>query len=175
MNFAKALGVSMFLCCVGFLLAGGGVGTPKKEDVPKYMAQLKSASAADRAKAVEMLGKRGGISVSDVTEAVDPLRKLLEKDKDAKVRAACARALGDIQTDAAGTVPLLIDRVKADGEEKPVKMAAVVALGQFGPDAKDALPVLRDYLKQFDAKKSTDAKTIQASIQLISMTKKKKT
>ncbi len=174
MKFVQALGVGIFLCSVSILLAGGGVGRPKAEDVPKYMAQLKSANAADRAKAAEMLGIRGGIKVSDVEDAVEPLKKLLDKDKDAKVRSAAARALGAIQLDAAGTVPLLIEHLKSESEEKEVKMSVVVALGQYGPDAKEALPPLRDFLKKFDAKKSKDGQTIQNAIQLITMVKKKK-
>jgi HEAT repeat protein len=173
MNFAKALGVGMLLCAAGFLVAGG-VGAPKKEDVPKYLKQLSSTNAADRAKAAEMLGKRGGIAAGDVDDAIEPLKKMLDKDKDAKARAAAARALGDIQADAAGAVPIMIDRLKAESEEKSVKMAVVIALGQYGPDAKDALPPLRDYLKTFDAKKSKEAATIQNSIQMISMKQKKK-
>ncbi len=173
MKFVQALGVGIFFFGVSLLLAGG-LGVPKKEDVPKYMKQLTSSNAAERAKAAEMLGKRGGISSSDVEGAVEPLKMMLDKDKDAKARAAAARALGAIQADAEGTVPLLIERLKADSEAKDVRMAAVVALGQYGPAAKDALPPLRDYLKTFDAKKSKEGQTIQNAIQLIAMTKKKK-
>lgn len=174
MKIAQSLGLGIFLSSVSLLLAGGSLTLPKKEDVPKYMKQLSSTSAAERAKAAEMLGKRGGINVSDVEDAVEPLKKLLDKDKEAKVRSAAARALGAIQLDAAGTVPILIEHLKSESEDKDVRMSAVVALGQYGPDAKEALPPLRDYLKKFDAKKSKDGQTIQNAIQLISMTKKKK-
>jgi HEAT repeat protein len=173
MKFAKVVGLSILLLSVSLLLAGGG-GVPKREDVPKYLAQLKSINGADRAKAADMLGKRGGISSSDVEPALEPLKKMLEMDKDAKARAAAARALGAIQIDAEGTVPLLIKRLKAEEEAKDVKMAAVVALGQYGPEAKEALPPLRDYLKKFDAKKSKEGQTIQNAIMAISMKKKKK-
>ena len=60
----------------------GGIGLPKKEDVPKYMKQLSATNGADRAKAAEMLGKRGGINANDVEEAVEPLKKALQKDID---------------------------------------------------------------------------------------------
>ena len=59
MNFTKSAGVGMLLVSVSLVMAGGGVGIPKKEDVPKYMNQLKSTNSADRAKAAEMLGKQG--------------------------------------------------------------------------------------------------------------------
>jgi HEAT repeats len=175
MRLVQMFGLALFFVSVSLLWAGG-VGIPKKEDVPKYMKQLTSPTAADRAKAAEMLGKRGGINANDVEGAVDPLRKLLEKDSDARVRSAAARALGEIHGEPEETVPVLIERLKKD-DKKDVKMAIVVALGQYGPDAKDALPPLREMMAKFDtkaAKKSADAQTIQTSIQLITMVKKKK-
>ena len=173
MKFVQLLGLGIVFLSFTFMVAGQ-TGIPKREDVPKYLAQLKSTNASDRAKAAEMLGKRGGINVTDVEPAIDPLKMMLDKDKDAKARAAAARALGAIQADAEGTVPLLIDHLKSETEDKDVKMATVVALGQYGPDAKAALQPLRDYLKKFDAKKSKEGQTIQNAIQAISMTKKKK-
>jgi HEAT repeat protein len=178
MKFAKALGLSILFFTVSLVLAQtGGVGIPKKEDVPKYMRQLQSSpSAADRAKAAEMLGKRGRVNANDVEDAIDPLKKALQKDKDAKVRAAAARALGDIHPEDTATVSLLVDRLKND-EVMDVKMATVVALGQFGADAKEALPPLREMFAKYDtkaAKKSADAQTIQAAIKSISGAKGKK-
>jgi HEAT repeat protein len=120
-----------------------------------------------------MLGKRGGVSIKDVEEAVEPLRGMVQKDPDAKARAAAARALGDIHTQAEQTVPVLVERLKKD-ESKDVKMAIVLALGQYGPDAKEAVPVLRDMLKKFDPKKSREGQNISNSIQLITMKTKKK-
>ena len=176
MKFAQALGLGIFLCSISIVLAGG-IGIPKKEDVPKYLAQLKnSTKGADRAKAAEMLGKRGGINASDVEGAIEPLKTALQKDKDSAVRAASARALGNILPEAEGIVPLLIDRLKND-EVMGVKMASVIALGQFGAEAKEALPPLREMFAKYDtkaAKKSNDAQSIQAAIQLISGAKKKK-
>ncbi|MSQ95124.1 MAG: HEAT repeat domain-containing protein [Gemmataceae bacterium] len=174
MKFAQAFGLVVLLFSFSLVFAGG-FGIPKKEDVPKYLKQLQSAnSAADRAKAAEMLGKRGGINQKDVEDAVEPLKTIVVKDKDAKVRAAAARALGDIRSDAEGTVPILIDRLKTD-DKMDVKMAIVIALGQFGPDAKAAVPSLREMQKKLDAKKmAKDFGTIQNSIQAITMQKKKK-
>jgi len=173
MKMVQALGVTVFLLGVSFALAEG-IGNPKKEDVPKYLNQLKtSQSAADRAKAAEMLGKRGGINAKDVADAVEPLRKALQKDIDAKVRAAAAYALGDIHAEADVTVPILIDRLKND-DKMDVKMAIVVALGQYGPDAKAALTPLRELSKKFDPKKSKEAPVIQTSIGQITLMPKKK-
>ena len=176
MRSVQILGLGILLVGVSFLYAGG-IGIPKKEDMPKYLKQLQTSTvAADRAKAAEMLGKRGGINSDDVADAVEPLRKAMDKDKDAKVRAAAARALGNILPEAEGTVPLLIDRLKND-EVNDVKMATVVALGQYGADAKDALPKLKEMLAKFDtkaAKKGTEAQTIKTAIDRISGAKKKK-
>ncbi len=171
---AKVFGLALFFCGVSFVLAAG-VGVPKREDVPKYLKQLQTAqSAAERAKAAEMLGKRGGINANDVEVAIEPLKKSLQKDIDAKVRAAAARALGDIHPeDATGTVKILIDRLKND-TSMDVKLATVVALGQFGSESKAALPDLRELGKKFDAKKSKEGQTIMTTIQLINMGKKKK-
>src|SRR5438552_5610250 len=122
MRFTQVFGLVLFFSALSLVFAGG-LGVPKKEDVPKYLKQLQtSTSSAERAKAAEMLGKRGGINVADVEDAIDPLKKALEKDKDAKVRGAAARALGDIRPEAEGTVPLLIDRLKNDTAME-VKMA----------------------------------------------------
>ena len=171
MHFAKTVGLSVFLVGVSLAMAGG-MGVPKKEDVPKYLKQLTSTRAADRATAAEMLGKRGGVSIKDVEEAVEPLRTMVQKDPDTKARAAAARALGDIHTQPAETVPVLIERLKKD-DKMDVKMAIVLALGQYGPDAKNAVPALRDLLKKFDAK-SREGQNISNSIQRITMKTKKK-
>ena len=171
MRFTKITGMSVFFLAVSMVLAGGQA--PKKEDVPKYLKQLSSPRAADRATAAEMLGLRGQRSIMDVAEAVEPLRNMMQKDPDVKARVAAARALGDIHTQAEETVPVLIERLKKD-DKMEVKMAIVVTLGQYGPDAKDALPALRDFAKKFPAKKSTEGQAISNSIQLITMVKKKK-
>jgi HEAT repeat protein len=172
MKLVHVGGLGILFCSINLVLAGG-IGVPRKEDVPKYLKQLQSSSSAsERAKAADMLGKRGGINANDVEDAIEPLKTALQKDKDASVRAASARALGDIHPEAADTVRLLIDRLKSD-TALTVKMASVVALGQYGPDAKDALPALRDLGEKFDAKKSKEGQTIKTTMQLISGKKKK--
>jgi HEAT repeat protein len=174
MRFARFFGLMLLFSTLSLVFAGGGVGVPKKEDVPKYLKMLQtSVSASERAKAAEMLGKRGGISVLDVEDAVEPLKKSLQKDIDAKVRAASARALGDIRPEAETTVPILIDRLKNDSV-MDVKIATVIALGQYGVEAKDAEKPLRELLKKFDPKKSKEAPTIQNALQAITGMKKKK-
>jgi HEAT repeat protein len=173
MKLIHMFGLGIFFCSIN-LLAAGGIGVPKKEDVPKYLKQLQSSpSAADRARAAEMLGKRGGINANDVDDAVEPLQAAMKKDKDAGVRAASARALGNIHPEAADTVPLLVDRLKNDSS-MDVKMATVVALGQYGSDAKEAVPALNELRGKFNSKKSKEAQTIMNTLQMITGKKKKK-
>jgi HEAT repeat protein len=124
-------------------LAAGGAGTPRKEDVPKYLGMLKNgASAKERALGAEMLGKRGAIKASDVAGAIDPLKMALQNDKEGIVRKAAAEALGNIGADATGVVPLLMEALK--DKSKDAKQGAIAALGQYGSEAKDALPALRE-------------------------------
>ncbi len=171
MRFAQLFGLGLFLVSVSFVAAGSGA--PKKEDVPKYMKQLLTAqSAADRAKAAEMLGRRGTISVKDVEDAVEPLKKTLQKDIDAKVRAAAALALGEIHLQPEETVPILIDKLKTD-TSMDVKLASATALGLYGPEAKNALQPLRDLAKKFDPKKSKEGPIIQTAISRITLKTKK--
>lgn len=173
MRMAKGLGVGVFLVTVGVSLAGG-LGAPKKEDMPKYLKQLLSSQvASERAKAAEMLGRRGSINSGDVEDAVEPLRKSLQKDIDAKVRTAAAYALGNIRLEADKTVPVLIDKLKTD-TSADVKLATVVALGQYGPDAKEALQPIREYGKKFDPKKSKEGQAAITAVGQITMKPKKK-
>ena len=138
------------------LVVAGGTGTPRKEDVPKYLKMLlKSQNGKERAVAAEMLGKRGAIKAVDVADAIQPLQKALEKDIDSAVRAAAAKALGNIGADPEGSVPLLIEALK--DKQGDVRFNSIVALGQYGPDAKEALSPLREFLGKKDDKITSQA------------------
>src|SRR5262245_10545770 len=154
MRVFSAAGI-LILAFITFAV-GGGLGTPKKEDVPKYLEMLKkSDKASDRALAARMLGKRGAIRSADVKDAIEPLKLALEKDVDLKVRGAAAEALGSISADPEGTVPLLITTLKE--KDTGLKLAVIDALAKYGPDAKDALPSLREILKDKSDKVLTQA------------------
>jgi uncharacterized protein (DUF2336 family) len=150
------------------LLALLGLGTleaqiPRKEEIPKNLAMLKSGkSAQDRAYAAEQLGLRGQVRASDVKEAVDPLMEAVKSDPSASVRRAAATALGQITPDPEKTVPTLTDALKDKAKE--VRMAAATALGQFGPEARSALPALRELAAEKDKKLSKVAKQAMKSI-----------
>jgi hypothetical protein len=146
---------------------------PRADEMPKYMKMLTAGNSKDRAVAAEKIGLRGMVNSGDVKDAIDPLKEMLEKDSDAAVRKAAARALGNISPDPDKTVPLLTKTVKGD-KALEVRLAATVALGQYGPDAKDALTVLREFATEFaDKKKAPEAQTIQQAIKSISGAKKK--
>ena len=116
---------------------------PKKFDAARYVRDLKTAkNAGARANAAERLGERGAIRARDVKDAVEPLLQALKDDRDAEVRQAAARALGNIAPNAKVVVPALTAALKDPSVN--VKMAAIMALGQYGPEAKAALPSLRE-------------------------------
>jgi HEAT repeat protein len=145
---------------------------PRADEMPKYFKMLKSTSGADRALAAEKIGMRGQVNFMDVEDAIEPLKKCVESDKDNKVRTAAILALGNIHPEAEGTVPLLTDTLKND-KSMDIKLAAVVALGQFAGDAKEALPALRDLATKINDKKAQSFQTVQATIKLITGAKKK--
>src|SRR5579864_3935353 len=110
--------INRFLGCFilvlfGFTVVEAQVTTPKKEDVPKYLAMLKNQSnAKDRAVGAEMLGKRGQIQVKDVKSAIEPLMAAMKDDPVADVRRSAAVALGMIGTQPKVVVPALMGALK---------------------------------------------------------------
>jgi HEAT repeat protein len=116
---------------------------PKKIDVAKQVSLLKSAKTArERAGAADEIGRHGAIRARDVKDAIEPLLEALKGDRDAEVRQAAARALGNIAPDAKRVVPALTEALK--DQSANVKMAAALALGQYGKDARPAVPALRE-------------------------------
>jgi HEAT repeat protein len=142
-------------------LTTAGPQVPKKEDIPKYIGQLKSATNARvRADAAEMIAARGRLQVNDVKDAIEPLATAVKSDTDTQVRVAAAKALGEIGADPAVTIPALTEALK--DKAVPVKFAAVNALGQIGKEASPAIPALREL-----AAAKTDKKLSQAANQAI--------
>jgi HEAT repeat protein len=134
------------LLLAGLTCVQAQVTTPKKEDVPKYLAMLKNQSnAKDRALGAEMLGKRGQIQVKDVKNAIQPLIAAMKDDSVVDVRRSAALALGMIGTQPKVVVPALMGALK--DKAMPVNMAAVNSLAAFGPEARQAVPVLREFAK----------------------------
>jgi HEAT repeat protein len=132
--------------------AAGGLGVPRKEDMPKYLKMLQSsAKPKDRAFAAEQIGKRGQIQVNDVKNAIEPLMAAVKKDKAPEVRSAAALALGNIATEPNTVVPVLEAALK--DKTVSVNLAAVNALGAYGPQARSAVPALRKFAQEKKDKK----------------------
>ena len=165
----SAIAAGILFLSFGFVIAGGAA-LPKKEDMPKYIKTISNQSSTAKAKveAADMIAKRGAISAKDVEGAVEPLKLLAQKDKDAGVRKSAIHALGAIAPAPSETVPLLIDVLKNDASQD-VKFASVAALGRYGPDAKSALPAIRDFGKGLDKKQQ---QPIRAATMAINGTKK---
>src|SRR5687767_12627302 len=155
MKIFAAAGITM----LGLLTLAYGGGSPKKEDVPKYLKMLTtSTNSKDRATAAEMLGKRGAIKASDVAGAIDPLKTALKSDKDVTVRKAAAEALGSIGAEPENVVPILIEALK--DKDFSLKMGAISALSMYGSKATDALPALRAIAQEKTDKKLSMAANV---------------
>jgi hypothetical protein len=141
----------VLLLAASLTLAQTGGAT--KGDVAAWIKTLTSTSAkADaRVKAADAIGKRGGKRAKDVENAIDPLQKVAEKDKDQSVRKAAIAALGSIAPEDDVTVPLLITIVKTDSS-KEMKVASIQALARFGTRAKSAMPAINAFGKTLDKK-----------------------
>jgi HEAT repeat protein len=131
----------------------------KEEDAARYTKTLKSsASAREKIEAAEEIGKLGAIKKSYATEAVPYLIKELES-RDAKLRAACAVALGKVDPEPADKAVEALEKIlKNSKEEVPVKAAALQGLMHMGPTARSAVPTIREF-----AKKDADKRLLQAA------------
>jgi HEAT repeat protein len=123
------------------------------DDVAGWIKTLTSTSAKSdaRVKAATEIGHRGGKRAKDVEDAVDPLQKVAEKDKDNNVRKAAITALGAIAPEDETTVPLLTSIIKSDAS-KEMKVATIQALARFGTRAKSAMPAINEFGKTLDKK-----------------------
>jgi HEAT repeat protein len=134
------------LLTVGCLIFSAGLASadpPRKEDMPKFITNLKADQAKVRIAACENIAELGEIKAAYAREAVDPLLEVVKTDEDAKVREAAALALGRIDPDPVKTVPVLMAVIKED-KERFVQAAAIGSLGPLGKEAKDALPMLKE-------------------------------
>ena len=168
----------LFKAGVLFLLVAGfiGIGAPmivaasKEADAKKATADLKNTKDAKvKIAALEKLGELGQIQYSYVQPALPEMLKALD-DKDAGVRAAAAKAVGQAGSEDPGTVPALVKLLKGDKEES-VKIAAAEGLGLLGALAKDSVNDLRAAAKDAD-KKGKLAKAIGTSLKSINGSKK---
>lgn len=87
---------------------------------------LRLGSAPLRAAAADTLAAVGGPALQELSGC------LLHPDPD--VRRAVCRALGATGPAAAGTVPVLLERVRDQAEAEEVRLRAVWAIGRIGTD-----------------------------------------
>jgi hypothetical protein len=108
-------------------------GKLKADTLPALLKLLKDPDARKRGRAADELGKRGPAVAK---EAVGPLTLALA-DKDRRVVASAALALGNMGPAAAPAVPALARALKKGPED--VESSAALALGRIGtPAAKKA-------------------------------------
>lgn len=133
--------VSLCLAALLTMTLTAAADTPRKDDVPKLIKNLKSKDAKTRTAAAEDIAKVGQIRSADAQPAIEPLIEAM-KDKDTNVRSAATLALGEIDPDPKIAVPALTEALK--DKEAKVRTAAATALGLMGPDAKDGLSALQE-------------------------------
>ena len=168
----SARALALFLLVAGFvgLAAPMIVAASKDAEAKKATEDLKKTKDAKvKIAALVRLGELGQIQYSYAEPAIPEMLKALE-DKDAGVRAAAAKAVGQANSEHPDTVSSLVKLMKSDKEES-VKIAAAEGLGLLGAKAKDAVGDLRSAAKDAD-KKSKLAKVIGTSIKSINGAKK---
>jgi HEAT repeat protein len=140
MRISFAAGTLLLAAALVRLDAGGLI--LKKEEIPKAINKLKTGTDREKADAAEAIGHRGSLRASDVKEAMAPLREALFKEKDERVRAAAAKALGAIGSEPQETVMLLLKALQADKSDN-VKSAAIIGIGRMPSEAAPAVPEIR--------------------------------
>jgi HEAT repeat protein len=156
--------VVLSLGCLFLGLGAVEAQTPKKADVPKFIANLKDKDAKVRLEAAQGIGKVGQLKAVYAKEGIEPLCETVVKDDDAKVRTAAATSLGQVLLEPDKVVPVLAKVVKED-KDGGVQTAAITTLGYYGKDAKDALSALEE--AQAKAKKELeDAADDKAKIKI---------
>jgi HEAT repeat protein len=142
-----------FALVAGMALLGAVVhAETREEQIAKYQKTLQtSKNTQARVDAIHEIAKLGQLSAKLARPAVPDLMKVLN-DKEAKVRAAAAHAIGQVDPeDKKEVVDALIKLVKEDKEDA-VREGAAQGLGALGPDAKEAVPALREAAKKTTAK-----------------------
>jgi HEAT repeat protein len=146
----------------------GRIGGPALTAAPEIAKCLADPDAGVRAAAAEALGDivlalhGGGISI---WEAAGPaLGKTLANDKDPRVRAAAAYALGACGERAASLAPAL--RTALHDPDARVRRNAARATGRLGEQAGDAVDDLCKLLKDSDALVRRDAVIALGSVGL---------
>jgi HEAT repeat protein len=114
--------------------------TPAADPLPDLILGLQSPVPSNRLNAARDLGRLGWLA----REALPSLVAALD-DTDAKVREACAHAIGQMGPDALPSLCTMLTH-----SDKYVRRNAAWALGKLGPLARPALGTLSSALKDSD-------------------------
>lgn len=112
-----------------------------REDIKRYLKDLKTGDTKSRAIAAYMLGTLGKTDKSikkSLTEALD--------DKNWEVRKWAALSLGEMGERDSQLIPILIDVLKRD-DSKEFRSHAAIILGELEKRAIPAIPVLHNALQ----------------------------
>lgn len=107
-------------------------------DVPALTALLQDSYIKIRVVAI------GGLGKSRSREAIASLAKVLNAEKDSRVRYEAVRALRQLADHNHEAIPPLVGALK--DPTLLVQLAAVAELGEIGPPAKAAIPALTEAL-----------------------------
>ncbi len=150
----------------GLFLFGGisllAAPTKEESEAIKYANTLKSGkSAKDKAAALHELGRLGAISTSLTKDAVPDMINALD-DKDPKVRAEAAHAIGKVDpANKKEVIDKLVKMLKDEKEETAVKHSVAEGLAAMGSDAKEAVPALKDAASKAGKKEKNYAMAIK--------------
>jgi HEAT repeat protein len=157
------------LAACGLLLTAPAARAESRADeAARYTEQLKKAKdAKSKITAIEEIGKLGLVNKKYAKDAVPYIMEAC-KDRDTKVRATAAQALGEAYSgdEDEKVVTLLTDMLKKEKEEDTVKMAAARGLAAMGPRAAAALPTLREIMQK-EPQQSRLRNALRQSIQSI--------
>jgi HEAT repeat protein len=132
------------------------IGDVSKTATPAVVAALTNAALRDnsdgvRLNAIGSLERLQPVSSDTVTV----LARVLQSDKNQRVRHTAATILGHLGSNAQIAVPSLIGALQ-NGDNR-LKALAAYALGQIGPVAKSSVPTLIQFLQAQDVKVRQEA------------------
>ena len=157
------------LAACGLLLSVPAARAESRADeAARYTEQLKKAKdSKSKITAIEEIGKLGLVNKKYAKDAVPYIMEAC-KDRDTKVRATAAQALGEAYSgdEDEKVVTLLTDMLKKEKEEDAVKMAAARGLAAMGPRAAAALPTMREIMQK-EPQQSRLRNALRQSIQSI--------
>ena len=140
----------------------------RADEAARYTEQLKkSKDAKSKITAIEEIGKLGLVNKKYAKDAIPYIMDAC-KDRDSKLRATAAQALGEAYSgdEDEKVVGLLTDMLKKQKEDDAVKMAAARGLAAMGPRAKEALPTMKEIMDK-EPRQSALRRAVQQSMRSI--------